>query len=241
MRPQTIYSNPYLWVDEIQQLVFKCLQILIDTSEDQIKNLQIDYSINKEVYINYGIECMDVELDGINELEMDEPYFETEYYKGIDGSTYHLPSIISNYLPSTIRGYTFISIYSTFEFELDRLCSALYRFMNLTISHKELKDKGIDRSFNYLTKVAKLNLAKEESDWNQIKLLQNIRNMIVHNDHILKFEQKDLKDKLKLIPGISIENDLKIMLNKEFLVHVMAILSSLTSKIGMQLNEINNR
>ena len=46
----------------------------------------------------------------------------------------------------------------------------------------DLKNKGVDRSTSYLEKVAGLNVHKTFQEWNRIKKIQEVRNIVAHRD-----------------------------------------------------------
>jgi hypothetical protein len=46
----------------------------------------------------------------------------------------------------------------------------------------DLSGRGIDRSSNYPEKVAGLNVHKKSQQWNRIKGIQKIRNVVAHQD-----------------------------------------------------------
>ena len=57
------------------------------------------------------------------------------------------------------------------------------------LSITDLSGKGIDRSTAYLEKVAGLQGLKASEEWNVLKTLQRIRNVIVHGDGKLRDHQ----------------------------------------------------
>lgn len=54
------------------------------------------------------------------------------------------------------------------------------------MSFTDLSGKGIDRSTDYLEKVAGLQGLKASGEWNALKTLQRIRNVITHDDGRLR-------------------------------------------------------
>jgi hypothetical protein len=76
-----------------------------------------------------------------------------------------------------------LSIYSFFEHWLKRLCEFDNRkgFSNISVS--DLAGRNyIEKSRIYFEKVAEISLSELESDWKRIQTVQQIRNLITHND-----------------------------------------------------------
>lgn len=87
----------------------------------------------------------------------------------------------------------------------------------------DINGKGIDRSTVYLEKVAGLDVQKTSKEWNHIKNIQNIRNIIVHRDGRLHAQKgnpiKAAIEYIKQIDALSGEDELVI--KKGFLKHVI--------------------
>lgn len=95
---------------------------------------------------------------------------------------HNLSADLSIKFPDTLRKSVFISLWSYFENSLNILCQ-IYEYHNsLNVNYKDLKckDRGIDRTKLYLTKVVQLDFPTS-LNWNKIKKLQSIRNKIVHS------------------------------------------------------------
>jgi hypothetical protein len=89
----------------------------------------------------------------------------------------------------------FIAIYSRFEIYLSNLCNALRESESLQLKPKSLHGKGIQRSQEYLKKVACLNFPDNTKEWQVINLLSDIRNKLVHDpEH--EFRREEVKPKL---------------------------------------------
>lgn len=107
-------------------------------------------------------------------------------HHGLDDSTYHLEAIFEEYFPNLQRRSALITLFSFLEYQLDELCRLFANDQKLSVSLNDLKDKGIDRSYRYLKKVVGLPVDNSTSTWQNIKLIQGLRNEIVHNDGKLK-------------------------------------------------------
>ncbi len=94
---------------------------------------------------------------------------------------------------SILMSSTFISAYSMFESELGRLCDAIERRSNYSVSQKDLNGRGILKSKKYLEKVVEINLSNLDSEWHKIIDYNKIRNLIVHNNsNLIKEKTKPL-------------------------------------------------
>jgi hypothetical protein len=103
-------------------------------------------------------------------------------HKGLDDGTWHLESVFEEYFPNLQRRSALITLYSFFESELDTLCSRVKTHENFKLDVSDLGEKGILRSTTYLLKVAQLNGIRNSAEWNEIRNIQSIRNLLVHAD-----------------------------------------------------------
>jgi hypothetical protein len=73
-----------------------------------------------------------------------------------------------------------VSLYSFIESQLFELCDLLKTENKLSLRHKDLSDRGVYQAKKYLLKVAKVDL--QEKLWEELDMINTIRNTIVHND-----------------------------------------------------------
>ena len=73
-------------------------------------------------------------------------------------------------------------LFSFLEHQLDSLCELFARTQGLNIVHTDLRDRDIDRSRRYLRKVIRLQLDDNSTDWHEIKKVQKVRNVLVHEN-----------------------------------------------------------
>ncbi|UCE25671.1 MAG: hypothetical protein JSU74_06385 [Candidatus Zixiibacteriota bacterium] len=123
--------------------------------------------------------------------------------------------------PRLARQSLFLYIYGLVEYSLNELCDIIQREMGLALSHKDLKDKGLQRVSLYLKKVARKRLPGFLKEKNELGLLNFVRNQLIHNDGVLNSDRKnEFKDKLKNAPsfkGISLcDATSRISLEQEF-------------------------
>jgi len=146
-------------------------------------------------------------------------------FQGLDNETWDLEGVFANYFPNLQRRSALLTLVGFFEHELDKLC-LLYRVeKSFTLSLSDLTGKGIDRSTRYLEKVAGIDVHKSSSEWNEIKLIQQVRNIIVHQDGKLTDQNgtplKAVIDYINQTSSLNGEDEVIIM--KGYLAHVAAI------------------
>ncbi|HEY5029289.1 MAG TPA: hypothetical protein VIK39_12835 [Candidatus Angelobacter sp.] len=107
-------------------------------------------------------------------------------HQGLDDSSWDLENIFGEYFPSLQRRSAFLTVWSYLEHQLDQLCLFYQSERKLRLSFTDLSGKGIDRSTDYLEKVAGLHGLKASGEWNALKTLQRIRNVITHDDSRLR-------------------------------------------------------
>jgi hypothetical protein len=107
---------------------------------------------------------------------------------------------------------------------------ALYKIeKGFGLAFSDLKDVGIDRSTGYLEKVAGLKGLKASKEWNVLKTIQRIRNVIAHGDAKLKtadgkVKEQTINDMEKL--GFLKNEDDEIVVEHGFLSKVLDVYDS---------------
>jgi hypothetical protein len=105
---------------------------------------------------------------------------------GLDHDSWDLDGIFEEYFPSLQRRSAFLTLWGFLEHQLDELCLFYQSEKGFGLSFMDLSGQGIDRSTNYLEKVAGLKDLKASQEWNVLKTLQRIRNGITHYDGKLR-------------------------------------------------------
>ena len=149
---------------------------------------------------------------------------EIENYLGLDSETWDLQGVVTSYFPNLQRRSAFITITSFFENEFDKLCDLYKKQKEFEIELRDLYGKGFERAANYIQKVAGVNIYKESPEWKELKLLQKLRNVIIHqNGKIDKPVGNDYKELVAYIEGNSYlkidENE--VFIEKGFLMYVL--------------------
>ncbi|MGM7448506.1 UNVERIFIED_ORG: hypothetical protein DFO82_2614 [Idiomarina abyssalis] len=151
-----------------------------------------------------------------------------DVHQGLDDETWDLAELFINYFPSLQRRSALLTLSGYFEHELDKLCLLYQSERSYQSSLSDIKRKGIDRSTNYLEKVAGIDVHKTSSEWNEIKKIQKIRNVIVHQDGKLSDYQgnsiKAAKDFIKQVD--SLDGEEEVVIKSGFLSYVVGIYES---------------
>lgn len=125
-----------------------------------------------------------------------------------------LQEIFEEYFPSLQRRSALLTIWAFLEHELNALCSLYQSERGFQLTFSDLSGKGIDRSAAYLEKVAGLHGIKSSPEWNDLKTIQNIRNLLAHNDGRLQDHQGKPKDAIvrdmKKLGFLSGQHELRI-------------------------------
>jgi hypothetical protein len=180
---------------------------------------------------SFSIELMVTFVDGIEKqtAESVANYKAVQHtadrHQGLDRESWDLENIFGEYFPSLQRRSAFLTVWSYFEHQLDQLCLFYQSERKVGLSFTDLSGQGIDRSTAYLEKVARLQGLKASEEWDVLKTLQRIRNVIVHGDGKLQGHQGKPKDgviadmkKVGFLTG-----DEEIIIAEGFLSHVVHI------------------
>jgi len=151
-----------------------------------------------------------------------------ELHQGLDDETWDLDEIFANYFPSLQRRSALLTLTGFFEHELDKLCQLYKAEKSFKLSLSDLAGKGIDRSTGYLEKVAGIDTHKSSPEWHQIKLIQKVRNSIVHQDgKITDHRGVPLKAVMDYInQTASLDGKDEVIIKKGYLAHVAAIFTA---------------
>lgn len=148
-----------------------------------------------------------------------------EHYGGLDSMDVDLDEIYTRYFPNLQRSSAFLTLYAFLEHELERLCIKLKSRYQLKANTNDISGNGITRSMTYMQKIALLNINETEATWAKLKVINKVRNLLVHSNGQLKdhdgTEKKDKKALNQLRPHISGEDE--IMIASSFLLYVLDV------------------
>ncbi|WP_417800755.1 hypothetical protein [Tenacibaculum sp.] len=119
---------------------------------------------------------------------------------------YEMEILNSSEFPNILNKSVYLTIYSMFENEFTKLCEWCQHSENLSLGPKDLKGGNyIGQCRNYIIKVLNVNLENLKEQWNKIGNYQQIRNVIAHNNGIVKLTNKEIPKFVNKTKGISIE------------------------------------
>jgi len=121
-------------------------------------------------------------------------------------------------LPSIQRKSELISLYTILENGLNQVCKIFEETIQNPVKLSDLSSNGIiDKSKKYLEKVALVKFpAGTGSDWEEIILIQQIRNAFVHNEGFIKEGNKNLITYINQSKFLEFKPDYKVLINKGF-------------------------
>ena len=141
-----------------------------------------------------------------------------------------------------IRESIFIKAFSQFEYSLDMFCKENRNRTQTILMLKDISEKGIDRSTTYLKKVIGLDFpAKGEFNevWKNINKYKSIRNKIVHNDGLLRPDDKETEE-LKIffdkIKCFSLDKTNHIKIHRSFIYQVTGDFKFILNNLESQIN-----
>ena len=171
--------------------------------QGQIQLLQ-SHIHEREKQIDESIKSYEKDRRGTDVEECDDgpPIVILEEYLGIEGPRSELQDIFEYYYPNLERRSLLIILFSFLERQLDQLCHLFADEKKISIGLGDLRGKGIDRSRLYLQKVIGLPLGSSLI-WQEIKRLQRVRNLVVHNDARLISDDKELIKYVDRTTGLS--------------------------------------
>lgn len=165
-----------------------------------------------------------------------------EVHQGLDDETWDLKGIFAEYFPSLQRRSALLTVCGFFEHEIDKLCLLYQSEKGYKLALSDLNGKGIDRSTSYLEKVAGIEVYKSSKEWNHIKKIQKIRNIIVHQDGRLKDQHGNpIKAAIDYVNEMeSLEGNDEVTIQKGFLAHVLSIYKDYCELISKSIEKRSN-
>jgi hypothetical protein len=162
--------------------------------------------------------------------------------RGLDEDSWDLRGVFEEHFPSLQRRSALLTIWAFLEYELDALCSLYQSEKSFRLTFSDLAGKGVDRSTAYLEKVAGLHGLKRSREWNDLKAIQNIRNLVAHNNGRLRGHQGNPKDAvvraIKQLGFLSGEDELLIA--EGFLSKVVDACDSYFKLIAVSIDGAEN-
>lgn len=155
-------------------------------------------------------------------------------YRGLDNASWDLDTIFEIYFPNLQRQSALITLHGFFEHSLSELCSLFQKDRGHKIKLSDLKGAGIERAIAYLVQVVGLDIDKASPLWAEIKSIQAIRNLLVHNAGNLAYKdgapRKSERQYVEDSPHLS--GDDEIYIDEGFLRHVLETFDHFFKTIG---------
>lgn len=133
--------------------------------------------------------------------------------------------LLNEIFPNIQRKSELIGVYTLLENHLNVLCSIYEKHSNSAVKVSDLKGKGIiDTARKYLTKVLGIGFPTG-NEWSEIKSIQRIRNLFVHNDGKLKGSEEDkrpIKEYIDRSPYLKLDQFERILIDKGFSEHCLS-------------------
>jgi len=157
-----------------------------------------------------------------------------DVHQGLDSETWDLDELFERYFPNLQRRSALLTLWGFVEHELDKLCLLYQREKAFSLTFSDLSGTGIDRSTNYLEKVAELKGLKASQEYDQLDALREIRNAVTHNDGRLK--GRDGKPKAKVLAAMKkvgyVTGDNELIFQHGFLSRALNICFNYFTVIG---------
>ncbi|ASG02285.1 hypothetical protein PO25_16595 [Vibrio anguillarum] len=120
--------------------------------------------------------------------------------------------------PLIQRKSELISAYTILENGLNKVCEIFEENIDNPIKLSDLLAHGIiDKSKKYLEKVAQINFpCGDGTAWVEIQLIQEIRNVFVHNEGVVKSGNKQLISYIGQSPFLELKPDFKVFVKQGF-------------------------
>jgi hypothetical protein len=100
---------------------------------------------------------------------------------------------IQEEVPQVLRTSLFVQAYSLFERCMGLIAAASGERLGVRLSVRDLSGKGLQQSMTYLKKACGIQVPDQTLEWNTIKTLQRIRNVLVHKRGTLGPDDQDLR------------------------------------------------
>jgi len=163
-------------------------------------------------------------------LSSDDPEWHDAY------QTYY--DRISFLLPRFLRNPFLISLYAVYESAVIEIARLIQEKKSLALSLDDIRGADfLDRAKKYYHHIIHFDLCKNDSDWQQVKMLSALRNAIAHTNGRIEMLKKETREKIcaweKSRNGVENHSGY-IVLNGDFLKktfsHVKTSLSDLVDR-----------
>lgn len=158
----------------------------------------------------------------------------TDYYLGVDSSTYSLDEIFKEYFPNLKRQSLFLMVCSYMEHELYKLCLDVQKNEQITFSVNDMSSRigKIEKIKKYFTNTFIKNYDKKfEIEWKVFRNYYRIRNDLTHNFGKITLSNTELKLFISKQKFLSINHSNELIMDKGFPEEMFENLISLCKTI----------
>ncbi|MFD1552583.1 hypothetical protein DNU06_15565 [Putridiphycobacter roseus] len=149
-----------------------------------------------------------------------------------------LRKLTTKQLPDILNKSVYLTIYSMFENEFFKLCESLQKIENLNLGPKDLKGGSyIALCNNYIKKVINVNLDRFKNEWEITEKYQQIRNLIAHNNGIIKPNNKEIIKFINTTEGISFDKN-SLFINIDSVTFLNMLIDHLVKYLNDIIDEI---
>jgi len=213
-----------------------------------LRNFQIGYDFRFDPIKAYLESTQGMILDQEKELEekfkkWNEKHAEnSEIPDAFD--IYEMEILNSSEFPNILNKSIYLTIYSMFENEFNKLCEWCQHAEDLNLGPRDLKGRNyIGQCRSYIIKVLNVNLDNLNEQWAKIGKYQKIRNIIAHNNGIVKQANTEIRTFVNNTQGVSIEQKTSeiqissVKFLKELIDHLVNFLNETIEEIITQKEE----
>ena len=173
-----------------------------------------------------------------NKYEKDhEDYSEISNLFGL----YEIEKSNINEFPNILNKSIYLTVYSMFENDFFKLCEWCQKIEKIELGPKDLKGRNyIGQCKNYIIKVLNVDIEKLKIQWQIIEKYQQIRNLIAHNDGVVKPNNKEILKFIIETEGIFIEEKSNII-NINSIIFLNGLIEHLINFLSNTVDEIINQ
>jgi hypothetical protein len=151
---------------------------------------------------------------------------------------YEMEILNSAEFPNILNKSVYLTVYSMFENDFFKLCEWCQKLEKLNLGPKDLKGGNyLGQCKNYITKVLNVDLENQQKQWLEIEKYQQIRNLIAHNNGIIKIGNKEIQKFILNTEGISIDQK-SLVINIDSIIFINELINHLTNFLNETIEEI---
>lgn len=149
-------------------------------------------------------------------------------------------SELRNIFPVIQRKSEIITIYSLLEYEINKVCEIFEHCIGHSVKIKDLRSNGIiDGSKRYLEKVVGAKFPVTDKSWKEIQNIQEIRNILVHGDGVVKTGNTKLIGYIKQSRYLSIYPDGKVFVKSGYTLHIIDVIIEFFDDLFLSFEDTN--